>query len=71
MEDLKNKTLIELQKIAENISDKHEALKKEIIEKSYEFDKIEKELNQKIGELNELEKNYINIIEELDNRDAI
>lgn len=71
MENLKNKTLIELQKIANDINEKHELLKKEIIETSYEYDRIEKELNEKINKLNELEKNYINIIEELDNRNAI
>lgn len=71
MEDLSKYTQIELLKMINETNVQHESLRQEIIVDSYEFDKIEKMINKKIEHLNNLEKNYIELIEEMNNRNAI
>lgn len=75
MIDLTKHTDTQLLKLLNDNKEKHDNLKKEIVDDTYEFDNyvIEKtnEINQKIKRLEELEKNYISLIEELNNRDAI
>jgi hypothetical protein len=75
MIDLTKHTDTQLLKLLNDNKEKHDNLKKEIVDDTYEFDNyvIEKtnEINQKIKRLEELEKNYIALIEELNNRDAI
>ncbi len=65
MENLDNYTPIELQKIGNDIKTKHDKLKLEIIDDTYEMEEIEKRINNKVRELEELEKNYVQIIEKL------
>ena len=65
MEDLSKYTKIELQKMGNDIKDKHEALKKEIVAETYEIEKLEGSINRKAEELQELEKNYVEIVEKL------
>lgn len=48
-----------------DIKDKHETLKKEIIAETYEIEKLEESINKKAEELQELEKNYVEIVEKL------
>jgi Mg2+ and Co2+ transporter CorA len=75
MINLTKHTDTQLLKLLNDNKEKHDNLKKEIVDDTYEFDNyvIEKtnEINQKIKRLEELEKNYISLIEELNNRDAI
>ena len=65
MEDLSKYTKIELKKMGNDIKDKHEALKKEIVAETYEIEKLEGSINRKAEELQELEKNYVEIVEKL------
>jgi len=65
MEDLSKYTKIELQKLGNDIKEKHETLKKEIVADTFEIEKLEESINNKAKELEELEKNYIEIIEKL------
>ena len=62
MEDLKKLTPTELLKLANDTSKLHQELKEEIIQKTYEVDEMVKKLT-------ELEKRYVEIIEEVNNRD--
>ena len=63
MEDLNKLTPTELLKKANDIKARHDALKQEIVDHTYEIEKQEKELNKKVEELQELEKNYVEIVE--------
>ena len=65
MEDLSKYTPIELQKMGNDIKAQHDALKNEIIDDTYEMEKLEKRINEKVLLLEELEKNYVKIIEKL------
>lgn len=75
MIDLTKHTDTQLLKLLTDNKEKHDRLKEEIIADTNDFDQfvINKgnEINKKIEVLNELEKNYINLIEELNNRDVI
>lgn len=70
MEDLSKYTLIELNKLINEVGDEHETLKQEVINDTYEMDSIESKINIKINRLNELERNYIELIEEMNNKNA-
>ena len=63
MEDLNKLTPTELLKKGNDIKARHDVLKQEIVDYTYEMEKLEKELNEKVEELQELEKNYVEIIE--------
>ena len=65
MEDLSKYTPIELQKLGNDIKDKHDSLKQEIINHTYEMEELEKLINNKASILEELEKNYVSVIEKL------
>ena len=65
MEDLSKYTQIELQKIGNDIKEKHDKLKKELIDDTYEMEELEKSINEKAALMQELEKNYVAIIEKL------
>jgi uncharacterized protein YlxW (UPF0749 family) len=68
MEDYSNYTLIELNKMINDIQQKHEQLKGEIVNHSYEIENIERIVNDKLEILNNLEKKYIALIEEITKR---
>ncbi len=65
MEDLSKYTPIELQKVGNDIKEKHDRLKKELIDDTYEMEELEKRINDKVQSLQELEKNYVEIVENL------
>ena len=65
MEDLSKYTQIELQKMGNDIKEKHDKLKKELIDDTYEMEELEKRINEKAVLMQELEKNYVAIIEKL------
>lgn len=65
----------ELIRLLNQNKEKHDNLKQEIVGDTYEFDNYvltkSKEINKKIEELEKLEKNYVELVEELNNRDVI
>jgi len=65
MEDLSKYTPIQLQKMGNDIKERHDKLKKELIDDTYEIEELEKRINEKVQLLQEFEKNYVNIIEKL------
>jgi len=65
MEDLSKYTPIQLQKMGNDTKEKHDKLKKELIDDTYEIEELEKRINEKVLLLQEFEKNYVNIIEKL------
>jgi hypothetical protein len=71
MENLSGNTPTELLKMINDIKQKHDALKQEIINDTFEFDELEIKINKKIEALTELEKNYVALIEEMENRNAV
>lgn len=71
MENFKNKTLTELLKFANDAKVMHDNLKKKIIDDTKTIDDLSEKINNNIETLNFIEKNYVQIIEELNNRDAI
>ena len=75
MENLSNYSSTELLKLINDINNKHEILKKELIDHSHEIDELEKLINEKINIVNiklnvltELEKKYVLLIEEMSKR---
>lgn len=68
MEDLSTYTLIELNKMINDIKVKYDALKQEIIDHTIEVDDLDSIINDKIEVLDKIEKNYIALIEEMTNR---
>jgi len=68
MEELNKYTPIELNKMINDVKEKHDKLKQEVVDYTYELDKLEKKMNEKIVIINELEKNYIELIEEITSR---
>ena len=71
MEDLTKLSPTELLKRGNDIKDRHDALKKEIIADTYEIEKLEKQINEKATELEALEKNYVEIVEIITKEDAV
>ena len=65
MEDIDKYTPTELQKMGNDIKEKHDRVKKEIISDTYEMEELEKRINEKVQLLQELEKNYVEIVEKL------
>ena len=68
MEDLTKYTPTELLKMINDIKLKHDTLKQEIIDHTFEAEELEKKINEKIISLTEIEKNYIALIEEMEKR---
>lgn len=68
MENLSGYTSTELLKMINNNKAKHDTLKQEIIDYTYQVDELEEIINNKLNELTEIEKNYITLIDELNNR---
>ena len=68
MEDLKKYTPIELNKTINDVKEKHDSLKQEIIAHTIEIDSLEKVINEKILIVSQLEKNYVELIEEITSR---
>jgi len=68
MENLKEYTPIELLKILNDIKSEHDKLKVSIVEDTNQVDVLEQKINNELLLLSELENNYIEIIEEINNR---
>jgi hypothetical protein len=68
MEDLSKCTPTELLKIGNDIKVKHDTLKQEIIDLSFEVEELERKINEKIVLLDELERNYVAVVEEIEKR---
>ena len=68
MENLSKYTPIELNKMINDIKLKHDALKQEIINYTYEAEELEKKINEKIKVLTETENSYVLLIEEMEKR---
>ena len=68
MEDLTKYTPIELNKIINDTKSKHDTLKQEIINHTYEAEELEKIINSKLLLLDEVEKFYIALIEEMEKK---
>jgi hypothetical protein len=68
MEDLSKNTPIELNKMLNDIKIKHDTLKHEIINYTYEAEELEKKINEKIKILTETENSYVLLIEEMEKR---
>ena len=70
MRDLTKYPATELLKQINDAKKDHETTKKIIIDFSFDLDKIQEKINENIIKLNEIEKNYVELIEEIDNRNA-
>ena len=68
MENLSKYTPIELNKMLNDIKLKHDTLKQEIINYTYEAEELEKKINEKIKLLTETENSYVLLIEEMEKR---
>jgi len=68
MEDLTQYTPTQLLKMVNDTNTKHEQLKAEVITHTFEIDGLEVLINNKLKLIAELEKNYIDLIEEMNNR---
>jgi hypothetical protein len=69
MENLNTYTPIELLKLINDSKSEHENLKQEIINHTIEVDELEKIINGKLDKLKLIELRYIELIEELNNRE--
>jgi len=67
MENTTNYTPTELLKMINDSKAKHDTIKQEIIDHTYQVDELENIINNKINELTEIEKNYVELIEKLNN----
>jgi hypothetical protein len=68
MEDLKQYTPIELLKMVNDLKLKHDNLKNNVIEDTNQVDILDQKINQALSLLIEIEQEYIEIIEEINNR---
>lgn len=68
MENLEQYTPIELLKILNDVKSEHDKLKIEILDNTNQVDMLDKKINDDLILLGELEKNYIELIEEINNR---
>jgi uncharacterized coiled-coil DUF342 family protein len=71
MKDFTNFTPTELLKRGNDIKARHDVLKAEIIQTSFEIENLEKILNKNLNELDELEKEYVAIIEVIETRNNV
>ena len=68
MEDLGKYSPIELNKLINDTKTKHDTLKQEIIDHTFEAEELEKKINEKLDLLSETEKFYVALIEEMEKR---
>lgn len=68
MENLSGHTEIQLVKLINDIKIKHDTLKQEVIDHTFEIDVLTKKVNEKLIVIEQLEKNYVELIEELSTR---
>lgn len=68
MENLSGHTETQLVKMINDIKIKHDKLKQEVIDHTFEIDVLAKKLNEKLIVIELLEKNYVELIEELSTR---
>jgi len=68
MEDLSKYTPIELNKMFIDVKSKHETLKKELVDHTYELDELQNKINEKLVALDKAEKLYVALIEEISKR---
>ena len=68
MKELSEYTPIELNKMFIDVKAAHEALKKELIDHTYELDELQNKINKKLAALDETEKFYVALIEEIQKR---
>jgi hypothetical protein len=68
MEDLSKLTPTELLKRGNDIKVKHDALKQEIIDITFEIEKLENNIEEKLLVMDELERNYVRIIETIETK---
>lgn len=68
MEDISKLSPTELLVLINKVKEKHDLLRQEIINHSYEVEQLEKTINNKINELTELEKYYVSLIDEMEKR---
>lgn len=71
MEGFSEYTPTELLKMINDSKAEHEKIKQEIIDYTYQLDELEVVVNNKINELTAVEKLYIDLIEELTNRNNV
>jgi hypothetical protein len=71
MSQFKEHTLTELLKLANDAKTMHDDIKQQIIDDTKIIDELTVKVNGKIDLLTFIEKNYVQIIDELNNRDAI
>lgn len=69
MEELNKHTPTQLLKMINDCTAEHEKLKKEIIDLTYQVDELQTKINSKIEDLTVVEKNYVDLVEELNNRE--
>jgi len=71
MEDLTKLTAIELQVKGNQIKEKHDNLKQEIIDITYVIEELEKTMNGKAEEMQKLEEQYVIIVEIITSRESL
>ena len=71
MDELNSLSDIQLVKLSNDIVNKYDSLKKQVIDDTYVLDELQKKINDGITELNDLENLYTAIIVELNNRKYI
>ncbi len=71
MKNLSEHTPTQLLKMINDVKEKHDTLKQEIINYTLQVEEYEKIINNKLNELTEVEKNYVALIEEIEKRNAI
>ena len=69
MENLSGYTPTQLLKMINDSQVAHEKIKKEILEFTDEVETLESKINKKIVELTLMEQQYVELIEELNNRE--
>ena len=69
MEDLSKYTPTELLKMINDAKTHHDILKQEIIDLTYEVEAIEERINARIDVLTAKETLYVQLVEELNNRE--
>jgi len=68
MEELDKLTPTELLKKINDSKAEHERLKQEISDYTFEIEEFERKINERLETLTTVEKNYVELIEEYNNR---
>lgn len=69
MENLSGCTPTELLKMINDCKVKHDRFKQEAIDMTYEIETLEEKINARIDVISILERQYVELIEELNNRE--